>query len=203
MFGALALKVTAINKAETAGPLSPERAASLMRSVAAHGDKEAFNTLFAYFAPRIKSYLMRIGAAPDLADDLAQEAMLKVWRKARLFDPAKAALSTWIFTIARNLRIDAARRAARPLPDAEDPVLAREAEPVPDASVEIAERDARIREAFAKLPPAQYDVVKMHFIDDAPHSEIAERLNLPLGTVKSRLRLAFDKIRKEIGDLVE
>lgn len=175
----------------------------LMQRVAAEGDRDAFGRLFAYFAPRVKGYLMRTGSPADLAEDLAQETLLRVWRRARLFDPAKAAVSTWVFTIARNLRIDAARRAAKPALDADDPAGMPEEEPRADALLERGERDGRIRAAFAALPPAQYEVVRLHFIEDAPHSEIAERLGLPLGTVKSRLRLAFEKIRKDLGDIVE
>ncbi|MEO1013776.1 MAG: sigma-70 family RNA polymerase sigma factor [Pseudomonadota bacterium] len=173
----------------------------LLVRVAATADRAAFADLYDYFAPRVKGYLMRAGAPADLADDLAQETMLKVWRKAQLFDPQKAGASTWIFTIARNLRIDAARRAAKPTLDPDDPSLMPEAEPQADLTIERADRDKRIKEAFDTLPQAQHEVVKLHFIEDAPHSEIAERLGLPLGTVKSRLRLAFTKIRKELGDL--
>lgn len=203
MFGAVARRVTALRPSAMPAPADPDRFNDLLLRVAAAGDREAFNSLFAFFAPRIKGYLMRIGTPADLAEDLAQEAMLKVWRKARLFDPAKAAASTWIFTIARNLRIDAARRASRPALDAEDPAFQPEEAPRADDEMERQARDEKIRAAFKSLPPAQYEVVRLHFIEDAPHSEIAERLNLPLGTVKSRLRLAFEKIRKELGDSVE
>lgn len=203
MFGALARRVTALRPSPMPTPADPDRLNELLLQVAAAADRDAFNSLFAFFAPRIKGYLMRIGTAADLAEDLAQEAMLKVWRKARLFDPAKASASTWIFTIARNLRIDAARRAAKPALDAEDPAFAPGEEPQADIMMERRDRDEKIRAAFRSLPPAQYEVVRLHFIEDAPHSEIAERLNLPLGTVKSRLRLAFEKIRKDLGDSVE
>lgn len=203
MFGALARRVSARRPSALPAPAEPDRLNELLLRVAATGDRDAFNALFAFFAPRIKGYLMRIGTAADLAEDLAQEALLKVWRKARLFDPSKASAATWIFTIARNLRIDAARRASKPALDAEDPAFAQEEEPRADVLLERAHRDEKIREAFQSLPPAQYEVVRLHFVEDAPHSEIAERLNLPLGTVKSRLRLAFGKIRKELGDSVE
>ena len=173
----------------------------LLLRVAKSADRVAFESLYAHFAPRVKGYLMRIGSPADLAEDLAQEALIKVWRKARLYDPSKASAATWIFTIARNLRIDAARRAARPQLDAEDPSMTPDEEPQADVIVERAERDERIRAAFTSLPPNQAEVVRMHFLDDAPHTEIADRLGLPLGTVKSRLRLAFAKIKKEIGDL--
>jgi RNA polymerase sigma-70 factor, ECF subfamily len=203
MLGALARRVSALKPTAMPVPADPDRLNDLLLRVAVSGDREAFSALFAFFAPRIKGYLMRIGTSADLAEDLAQEALLKVWRKARLFDPAKASASTWIFTIARNLRIDAARRAAKPALDAEDPAFAPEEEPRADEMMERRSRDEKIRAAFLSLPTAQYEVVRLHFIEDAPHSEIAARLNLPLGTVKSRLRLAFEKIRKELGESVE
>ncbi|NWG91132.1 MAG: sigma-70 family RNA polymerase sigma factor [Parvularculaceae bacterium] len=193
--------MAASNPANEAAPTA-ERLNGLLLRVASDGDRDAFNALFQVFAPRIKSYLMKIGAAADLADDLSQEAMLRVWRKAKLFDPGKASASTWIFTIARNVRIDAARRAAKPELDPHEPAFAPEHDPHPDQIIDIGARDERIRMAFSALPPAQHEVVKLHFIEDLAHAEIAERLRLPLGTVKSRLRLAFEKIRKELGDCV-
>ncbi len=208
MLGGMAVAMTAPTSAEvsgvaTSGVAAADRMNALLARVAADGDREAFTILFLHFAPRIKSYLMKIGAATDLADDLAQEAMLKVWRKAKLFDASKASAATWIFTIARNLRIDAARRAAKPPLDRNEPGIVPAGEPAPDARIERAARDVRIRAAFGALPPAQHEVVQLHFVDDLAHSEIAERLALPLGTVKSRLRLAFEKIRKDLGDSVE
>lgn len=173
----------------------------LLQRVAETGDRKAFSEIYAHFAPRIKGFLMRGGASAEEAEDLAQDAMVKVLRKARLFDPAKASASTWIFTIARNARIDAIRRAGKPPLDPEDPALAPEEAPRADHQCELKERNQRIREAFGILPPDQMEVMRLHFYEDEPHSAIAERLGLPLGTVKSRLRLAFAKIRKEIGDL--
>ncbi|HNR76079.1 MAG TPA: sigma-70 family RNA polymerase sigma factor [Parvularculaceae bacterium] len=203
MLSAVVRTMTPVGAADAPAPANPEEMTALLTRVAAHGDRDAFNRLFVFFAPRIKSYLMRIGAAADLADDLAQEAMMRVWRKARLYDPSKASASTWIYTIARNLRIDAARRAAKPALDPEDPAFSPDGDPSPIDEVERAERDEKIRAAFAALPPTQYEVVRLHFIDDLAHSEIAERLDLPLGTVKSRLRLAFGKIRKDLEGAVE
>lgn len=172
-----------------------------LRAIAERADRQAFADLYDHFAPRVKGYLIRGGAAAELAEDLAQETMIKVWRKAALFDPAKASAPTWIFSIARNARIDAARRAARPGLDPDDPTLQPAAEPRADETMEQADRDERIRAAFDRLPPNQQRVVEAHFNDDLPHSEIAARFDLPLGTVKSRLRLAFDKIRKDLEDL--
>ncbi len=203
MFGGLARKMAAQRPPHATAVASADQMNDLLLQVARSSDRDAFNRLFEYFAPRIKSYLMKLGAAADLADDLAQEAMLKVWRKATLFDASKASASTWIFTIARNLRIDAARRAARPALDPDDPAFTPENEPLADVQIDRAARDERIRAAFSTLPPAQYEVVRLHFVEDLAHSEIAEHLNLPLGTVKSRLRLAFEKIRKDLGEIDE
>ncbi|HEY1749977.1 MAG TPA: sigma-70 family RNA polymerase sigma factor [Caulobacteraceae bacterium] len=176
-----------------------QRFAELIGRVAG-ADRTAFADLFGHFAPRVKSYLLRLGAAPALAEELAQETLLAVWRKAAGFDPAKAAASTWIFTIARNLRIDAARRERRG-DVADDPSDAPEAEPAPDARLAAAQSEGRIRHALTALPPEQAEVVRLSFFSDKPHSEIAEQLGLPLGTVKSRLRLAMGRLRESLGDL--
>ena len=174
---------------------------TLLRRVAENGDRRAFSEIYTYFAPRIKGFLMRGGANAEEAEDLAQDAMVKVLNKAHLFDATKASASTWIFTIARNARIDAIRRAAKPALDPEEPALLPEESPRADDVCELKERRARIQKAFETLPADQQEVMRLHFYEDEPHSMIAERLGLPLGTVKSRLRLAFEKVRKEIGEL--
>ena len=200
MAGAVEIAVTAAPPSRPPGLSDADDMNELLVRVATSKDREAFARLYGFFAPRVKGYLMRVGSSADVAEDLAQETMMKVWRKARLFDPSKAAASTWIYTIARNLRIDALRRLSKANLDADDPTMLPEEEPRPDDNVERSERDETIRRAFATLPPNQHAVVTMHFYEDEPHSVIAERLNLPLGTVKSRLRLAFQKIRRELED---
>jgi RNA polymerase sigma-70 factor (ECF subfamily) len=172
----------------------------LLAKVARNADRDAFGRLFGFFAPRLKAYLMRTGAGSDAAEDLAQDVMMKVWRKAKLFDPSKASASTWIYAIARNQRIDAFRRLRRPDFDPNDPTLLPDEALRADEALDRGSHEARIRKAYEKLPPNQLEVVRMHFIEDEPHSAIAEKLKLPLGTVKSRLRLAFEKIRCELGD---
>jgi RNA polymerase sigma-70 factor (ECF subfamily) len=198
--GALAVVVTASRPFPAGAPARPEEADGLLSKVARTGDRDAFSRLFLFFAPRVKAYLMRIGCSAEQAEDLAQDALMKVWRKARLFDSEKASAATWIFTIARNLRIDALRRLSRQDADPKDPSFQPEEEPRADDACERKARDAKIRAAFESLPPNQHAVVTLHFFEDEPHSAIARRLNLPLGTVKSRLRLAFEKIRRELGD---
>ena len=172
----------------------------MIGAIAARADREAFAALFEHFAPRVKSYMLRLGAEPPLAEELAQETLLSVWRKASAFDRAKAAPSTWIFTIARNLRIDAARRSRRGDP-VEDPSDAPDADPTPDAALAAAQSEDRVRAALGALPPEQAQVVRLSFFSDKPHSEIADELQLPLGTVKSRLRLAMGRLRDLLGDL--
>jgi len=179
---------------------APDGYADMIGAIAAHADRAAFARLFEHFAPRVKSYMLRLGAEPQLAEELAQETLLAVWRKAAAFDRAKAAPSTWIFTIARNLRIDAARRSRRGDP-VEDPSDTPDAEPTPDAVLAAAQSEGRIQQALGALPPEQAEVVRLSFFSDKPHSEIAEALKLPLGTVKSRLRLAMARLRDLLGDL--
>lgn len=172
---------------------------SFIVGIAQRGDREAFVGLFNHFAPRVKGYLMRLGANAEAAEELAQETLLTVWRRAASFDPARAAASTWIFTIARNLRIDLARRGAR-APLAADPSSDAPPPPAPDELLSACQDEARIGAALARLPKEQAQVVSLAFFSDKPHSEIAGELGLPLGTVKSRLRLAMARLRVALGE---
>jgi len=172
----------------------------LIRAVAERRDQAAFASLFDHFAPRVKGFLMRQGAVESEAEDLAQDVLLTVWRKAAQFDPARAAVSTWIFTIARNRRIDVLRRERHPEPGAEEPLMAGEAEPSAETHLSAAQDQAQMRAAIATLPMEQAQVLTLAFYEDLAHSEIARRLEIPLGTVKSRLRLAFRKVKTQMGD---
>lgn len=172
----------------------------MMVAISERQDRAAFSGLFAHFAPRVKAYLVRHGATNEAAEELAQETLLRVWRKAHLFDPSVAAPSTWIFRIARNLRIDRIRRERRPEFDPEDPALVREADPAADHQIEISQEGARVRAAINMLPPDQKQAIMLSFFEDKPHREIADELGLPLGTVKSRIRLAFARVRQTLGD---
>lgn len=175
-------------------------AALLLSRVAEAGDREAFARLFQYYAPRVKTFMRKLGCEEALADDLAQEAMLAVWRKAAFFDPSKSAASTWIFTIARNLRIDRLRRERRPEVDVDDPALVPDTAPAADDALAQRQSGEKLRQALTGLPPEQAQIVALSFYEDKPHAEIALRLGIPLGTVKSRLRLAMKRIRAVLGD---
>ena len=171
------------------------RLADLVEAIAAHQDRAAFATLFEHYAPRLKGYLLRLGLGPAQAEDLAQEVMVTVWRKAGQFDRAQASVATWIYRIARNRRIDAFRREQRAVLDADDPGLQPSAEPAPDAGLDATEREEQVRAALAELPSEQVDLVRRAFYEGLSHRQIADVTGLALGTVKSRLRLAFQKLR--------
>ena len=178
---------------------APETPEAALRRIALAQDRAAFERLFLHFAPRIKSYLLRSGATAQQAEDLAQEAMLMVWRKAAQFDPARASAATWIFTIARNLRIDLIRRERHPGFDPADPQLAPPDIALADADVEAVQDARTVQAALRDLPSDQAAVIALFFFSDKPHSEIAAELNIPLGTVKSRLRLAMARLRAQLG----
>jgi RNA polymerase sigma-70 factor (ECF subfamily) len=172
--------------------------AGLIEKIAESQDRDAFAALFAHFAPRLKGYLLRLGASDGQAEEVLQEALLTVWRKAHLFDRKKAAASTWIFTIARNRRIDILRKKKFPEIDAEDPSLVPDAPRAPDEEVIEAHEGAAVRVALEKLPDEQRELVRLAFYNGWSNSKIAADTNLPLGTVKSRLRLAFSRLRNEL-----
>jgi len=177
--------------------------ADLLRRVAAE-DRKAFAQLFQRYAVRIKAFMLRAGAADADADEIAQDVMVSVWRRAATYEPAKAAAATWIYAIARNRRIDLLRRARRPAPDPADPLF--QPDPAPDAMavVSLAERETRVKECLAELAPEQREALRMAFFDGMSHAEIAAASNLPLGTVKSRIRLAVQHLRDALGeDLAE
>lgn len=169
--------------------------AALIRRIANARDKSAFVELFDYFAPRVKSFLMKGGTNETLADELAQETMLAVWEKAASFNPAKSAPSTWIYTIARNKKIDHLRKGVRYDLDIDD--MDHE-DSAPNAADQIiaADETKAIAEAIKTLPAEQADLIRRAFFDGKSHSEIADDTKLPLGTVKSRMRLALDRLRK-------
>ena len=163
-------------------------------------DRAAFARLFAHFAPRLKTYLMRAGANPVVAEDFAQEAMLTVWRKAALFDPARAGASTWIFTIARNLRIDAARREKLDQREPDITELPDNPEQ-PDEVLSGIDDTVRVSAALSALSADQSHIIKLSYFHEKAHAEIARELGIPLGTVKSRLRLAMIRLRGLLSEM--
>ena len=178
-------------------PKLPDFAACIFR-IANDRDQSAFELLFRYFAPRIKSYCLKLGAGASTAEEITQEAMVSIWRNAAQFDPSKAAPSTWIFTIARNLAIDRYRKSRRPQFDYNDPALVPDEPPTPDRLIEQTEMQENIRQIMDALSLNERNVLMLSYFENLSHFEISRRLSLPVGTVKSRIRLAFGKIRSKL-----
>ena len=163
-------------------------------------DKSAFAELFDYFAPRVKSFLLRFGTDMSMAEEIAQEAMIMVWRRAETYDSRQSAASTWIFTIARNKRIDRLRRENRPLPDMTDPAVMPESIETGEIQVARMQQEKKIRHALKNLPEEQAKMIFSAYYEEKSHREIAEESGVALGTVKSRIRLALNRLRAHIDE---
>lgn len=183
------------------GPIEGDAAANLVRRIASEQDRSAFEVLFSEFAPRVRALLLRQGCDSASADEIAQEALLMVWRKAALFSPERGSVAAWIFTIARNLRIDRLRREVVWQDVSDDHSEQPDDAPLQDQTIDSARIVVRMRGVLARLPQEQVDVVTLAYIEGLSHGEIADRLGLPLGTVKSRMRLAYQKIRLAFEDM--
>ena len=175
----------------------PDEWTECLIAVQKQRDVDAFSKLFRHFAPRIKAFLMKSGATEALAEDTMQEAMAQVWRKAALFDPAIATASTWIFTVVRNKQIDAIRKQRRPEP--EELHWGPEEPENPSDIVAASQEEALLRRALATLPDQQRTMIEKAYYGDLSHSEIAEMTGLPLGTIKSRIRLGLERLRHEMN----
>lgn len=189
------------NKSPTFAPADTQGSVTfedLLVAVGRTRNRDAFVRVFEYFAPRVKSFYIKGGLTRELADELAQETMLTVWRRAETFDPAQASASTWIFTIARNKRIDMLRKIARPEPDAADPMLAPDMV-LPDEMTAFNEHSRLLAEALKALPEEQAGLIRKSFFEEKAHADIAAETGIPLGTVKSRIRLALERLRRHMG----
>ncbi len=180
-------------------PSPDTRHAAWLLAVGTERDRAAFVALFHEFAPRMKAWLMRAGVPAEAAEDAAQEAMLAVWQKAAQFDPARATASAWMFTILRNRYIDQTRRGLRRPPI--DVLPPPDSEPASQDTLLLAEeRSARLHTALSALPNDQRAALELAFFKSCSHSEMGKVLGLPLGTVKSRLRLAMAKLRSALAE---
>ncbi len=161
-----------------------------LETVAATRDKQAYLAFYDYFAPRLNSWLLGLTKNPTLSEELAQETMLSVWRKASQFDSSKAAASTWVFRIARNLYLDHLRRLK-----VRDKALLTLEDPEQEATDNGVDNE-RLRNAIKQLPIQQAQVIYKSYFEGKSHQEISDDMQLPLGSVKSSLRLAFQKLCK-------
>jgi RNA polymerase sigma-70 factor, ECF subfamily len=174
--------------------MSAER--DLLTRIAEKRDRAAFAKLFDAYAPRVKSFMMRKGATAEQAEDLVQETMIAVWSKAQMYVADRGSVTTWIFTIARNLRIDRLRREKTSLYTDIDDYDAESNEPQQDDALGRLQEDGHVAKALAQIPEEQRALLILSYVEDLPQSEIATRLQIPLGTVKSRMRLAYRRMRK-------
>jgi RNA polymerase sigma-70 factor (ECF subfamily) len=180
--------------------LSPENSkqpnfSRLLSKIGFSQDKDAFAEVFQYFAPRVKSYMVKLGCVDEMAEELAQQTLLQVWRKSNLYDSNKAAASTWIFRIARNIRIDMLRKQKHFFEDDFDLTTIEDDHENAEHKVNKEQKNQRVALALTDLPTDQAQIIRMSFYDGMSHSEIAKQLKIPLGTVKSRTRLAFARLR--------
>jgi len=198
-----ALAVTADRTSSSSGGSGDpgDHLKELMARLADDHDRDAFRGLFEHFGPRIKAFMMKSGADGAFAEDLVQDVMMTVWRKVGLYAPDRGSVSAWVFTIARNARIDRLRHASsRPYDDVDEVNLASD-EPDGEARVYDRQRSERVADALAALPDDQRKVMEMAYIRDIPQTSIADELNIPLGTVKSRMRLAYGKLKISLEEL--
>ncbi|NNC59584.1 MAG: sigma-70 family RNA polymerase sigma factor [Erythrobacter sp.] len=180
-------------RAPAMADVSNQQYVDLVARIRDRQDRTAFAELFRHFAPRVKAFLMKSGASESLADECTQEVMATLWTKAHMFDPARASVSTWVFTVARNRKIDAFRKMRRPEP--EDLTWGPEAEPDQADVLALQQESEKLTKAISELPDKQRDLIERAYFGDLSHSEIAEETGLPLGTIKSRIRLGLERLR--------
>ncbi len=175
----------------------------LIANIASRGDREAYRKLFEFYAPRVKGYMIRTGSSEAEAEEIAQDTMVALWRKAGKFDPATSGASAWIFTIARNLRIDAIRRGRRTERMLQDVEAEYRSELVESTETDFSrnEEAGHVELALRRLPQQQSEIIRLSFLEQKSHSEIADLLGIPLGTVKSRARLAIGRLKDLLDGL--
>jgi RNA polymerase sigma factor (sigma-70 family) len=189
-----------LRDAAATAPRTADDCKALLAAVAERRDHSAFARLFDRFAARIETYLRRRGAERALAEDLTQDVMLVIWQRAGRYDPRRAAASTWIFTIARNRLIDALRRQRSEHStdgDAIEVLAGHDTE----QSFYLTQLERHLRHAVSLLPSGQHQLIEQGYFRDKTQATLADELDLPLGTVKSRQRLALGRLRRHLQRL--
>lgn len=196
---------TAINgcmaesKVDVSG-LTDDDVAGWIVAIAERQDRAAFTRLFEAYAPRLKAFVAQRGCGNASAEEIVQDVMVSIWRRAGQYDPAKGRPATWIYTIARNRRIDLLRRHDMPTFDPDDMAYVPADDEPADQEVYRSQFTKRLHEEIARLPEEQAQLLRLAFFNELSHSEIAARTDLPIGTVKSRIRLAMQKLRGRLEE---
>ncbi|MEO8241081.1 MAG: sigma-70 family RNA polymerase sigma factor [bacterium] len=170
-----------------------------MLAVRDQRDRAAFAALFDHFAPRLKGFIMRSGTGSGQAEEIVQEVMLTVWRNAAQFDPARAQVSAWVYQIARNRHIDVIRKERRPLPEDLGYGPTEDADAGEIMAVE--QEGDMLKQALDRLKPEQREIIERAYMGEFTHQEISAQTGLPLGTIKSRIRLGLERLRHELKDM--
>ncbi len=178
----------------------PDDFTSHLTAIAQHSDRSAFAALYQHYAPKVKALALRMGVEWSGADEVTQEVMLAVWRRASTYDRSQASVSTWIYAIARNRVIDRIRKITRAEVDPHDPAFEPAEAPDTDARIDARRRARRLRAALQELPGDQAEVLRVSYFEGKSQSRIAEDLDLPLGTVKSRTRLGLARLRRTLEE---
>jgi len=171
--------------------------AECMAAIAARGDRTAFAQLFRRYAPKVKAHLLARGAATGAADELTQEVMLIVWRKAALYDASRGSVAAWLYTISRNSLFHTTRGERRRQAEPATEIAFPEAAPPPTSEQALlaAEQGRALSASLAQLPPEQREILEGAYWHGRTLQECAEERRLPLGTVKTRVRLALERLR--------
>ncbi len=187
---------------DSAAAILRKRMGDNLRAIASHRDEAAFSDFYGYYAGRVKSFLMGKGMSEEISEELTQEIMITVWRRAESYDPKKAAASTWLFTIARNRRIDYLRGNSRIEVELDDELLDVGNTEAESQATFVADEQAaqQLQRALAKLPQEQRQVMHLSYFRGQSHGDIAQWLDIPIGTVKSRIRLAMQSVRESLEE---
>lgn len=173
-----------------------------LTAVATQRDKQAFTHLFHFFSPKIQR-IAKVKVNTDAqANEVVQETMGNVWRKAHLFDGNKGAVTTWVYTIMRNVTFDMLRKVRSNREDtlSDDIWPLAEAENIQEADFTDHLANKKLRSVIDNLPENQQQVIKAYYFMEMSQDQLAVHLNLPLGTIKSRLRLALGKLKAQLGE---
>jgi len=168
---------------------------NFIKDIAETQDRLAFSNIFNYFAPRLKSFFIKLGCSESQSEEIIQEVMISIWTKSKTYNSEKSSVSTWVYTIAKNKRIDKIRKEKKHYSSESDESLEIPIPSIQEDQVIATEISEKINNCISYLPKEQAELLKLSYFYEKTHSDIASELKIPLGTVKSRIRLALSKMK--------